>query len=302
MPEPGSRATVAEWLAEHPHAYSRSELLRVWSRWDVDSAARAGAVARLAPAVYASPAHARDPLVRGEAIALWNSHALVTGELALFLYAHELPAPPIADAVVPYGAHPRTPQGVRVIQRAPAKFRSSPSGVPCVLPERALLDAWHLATAARPKSVFYEALWARATTASALSRELARTPKVRGRRALEQLLGHFSDGAMSPVEVFARTEVFVGTEWAAFERQASIAVAGRTYRADMLHASTRVIIELDGRRYHAKSDRAERDRIRDAELASRGYVTVRLSPRDLADRAEWCRQMVRGAVASRRVA
>lgn len=299
LPPPTSTSTVAQWLADNPHAFSREELLSRWSRWHIDSAARAGAIVRIAPAVFAGPAHVADRFVRGEAIGLWLPRALVTGELALSLYEKALPVPRTTDAVVPYGIHPRLPQGIRILQRAPLKFRSIPSGIPCVMPERALLDAWHLAVSARAKSIFYEALWERVTTAGAVARELARVPRLRGRRELEHLLGHFKDGAMSPVEVFARTEVYVGPEWGSFERQAPLPVAGRNYVADMLHPGSKVVVELDGRRYHGKWERAERDRIRDAELASLGYVTVRLSPRDLVDRPEWCREMVRGAVASR---
>jgi very-short-patch-repair endonuclease len=166
-----------------------------------------------------------------------------------------------------------------------------------VLPARALLDAWSLAPPERRKSIFYESLWARATSVLAVARELRDVPRLRGRRALEALLKHFADGAMSPIEVFARTEVFVGSRWSEFELQAPLPGG---YAADMLHAATKVVVELDGRRYHGRADRAERDRIRDAEVARFGYLTVRLSPRDLADRPEWCRNVVAGAVASRR--
>ena len=299
LPPRPSTVTVDQWLADSPHAFSRAELLSRWTRWDVDSAARAGTIARMAPAVYAAPQHLSLPIVRGEAVGLWHPGALVTGELALSIYKPELAAPPITDVVLPYGAHARAPHGMRLMQRAPVHARSLPDAAACTVPERALLDAWHLADPHRLTSLFYETLWAKATTARAVTRELAKVPRLRNRRALERLLAHFSNGATSPVEVFARTEVFVGREWGAFQWQVPLPVPGRNYVADMVHPLAKVVVELDGRRYHADADRAEHDRIRDAELASLGYLTVRLSPRDLAERPQWCIEMVRGAVASR---
>jgi len=299
LPPRSSTFTVAQWLADAPHAFSRAELLSHWSRWDVDCAARAGAIARIAPAVYAAPQHLSLPIVRGEAVGLWHPGALVTGELALSIYEPELPAPPVTDVVLPYGDHARAPQGMRILQRAPLHTHSLPDAVACSVPERALLDAWHLADPRRRTSLFYETLWAKVTTARAVARELEKMPRLRDRRALERLLAHFASGATSPVEVFARTEVFVGPQWRAFEWQMPLPVPGRNYVGDMVHPVAKVVVELDGRRYHGSAERAERDRIRDAELASRGYVTVRLSPRDLADGPQWCIAMMRAAVASR---
>lgn len=55
------------------------------------------------------------------------------------------------------------------------------------------------------------------------------------------------------------------------------------YRVDMLWRRERVIVEVDGATYHSIPSRIEADKRRDAELAARGYVVVRVTWRQLVD-------------------
>jgi very-short-patch-repair endonuclease len=56
----------------------------------------------------------------------------------------------------------------------------------------------------------------------------------------------------------------------------------------MLVVGTRVVIEVDGAEYHSSRERFENDRRRDAELASRGYLTIRLSYDQVMNNWPWC--------------
>ncbi|MBC7724680.1 MAG: DUF559 domain-containing protein [Burkholderiaceae bacterium] len=67
-------------------------------------------------------------------------------------------------------------------------------------------------------------------------------------------------------------------------------------RLDGRIAGTKVVLEIDSS-YHDNDRSFESDRIRDAELAARGYVVVRLTYRQITTDWAWCERMVLAAVA-----
>lgn len=69
-------------------------------------------------------------------------------------------------------------------------------------------------------------------------------------------------------------------------------------RVDMRIAGTPVLVEVDGRTYHDDPVSFENDRRRDAELAARGLIVVRLSFMRVATDWAWCERMVLAAIAS----
>lgn len=290
-------------LGDHPeanrHAFTRAELLARWPRSRLDRELRDGAVTRILPGVYCGGLHARDPVVMGESVNLWAPSGLVTGSLALHLYAPSLPAPSSLDVLVPHGTHLRTPAWVRAHQAGLPRASGAVQGVQCVVPERALLDAWSFTSRSARTSLLYEALWARACTWRQLTTELRRAQQVPGRRQLERTLAWFAKGATSPLEVRARRDVFTGRRFADFEWQARLSIGPRTAVADMLHRATKVVVELDGARYHDVPGSWRADRARDVDLAAGGYVTVRFGWDEIVRRPEWCRARLSEVVASR---
>ncbi|MEO8261351.1 MAG: DUF559 domain-containing protein [Pseudolysinimonas sp.] len=72
-------------------------------------------------------------------------------------------------------------------------------------------------------------------------------------------------------------------------QQVNIAGVGRV---DMMVPRTRLVIEIDGFEHHGTRRAFEEDRRRDAELARRGYVVVRLTYRQIT--SDWAR--CRGAL------
>ncbi len=67
---------------------------------------------------------------------------------------------------------------------------------------------------------------------------------------------------------------------------------------DALHPSSRSIVELDGRAHHGE-DRFQPDRTRDQRLAAEGYVVLRLTWSDVAQREAEMIELIRRTVAAR---
>jgi len=230
---------------------------------------------------------------------MWSGRALVSGRAALHLYDEAFEPPPTVDVTLPHGSRVRAPEWVKVREQAPLRAWSAPGGVRCVLPERALLDAWHRAHASLGRDLVYRALWQRVFTPGGLARAFATTPRIARRRELAALLADFSAGATSPLEVMARREVFVGERFADFEWQGEVVVTGTRRRADLLHRRAGLAIELNGLRYHGGAEGEARDRRRDAEFAAAGLTTMCFTFEELRGRPDWCRDVVLRAVAAR---
>jgi very-short-patch-repair endonuclease len=67
-------------------------------------------------------------------------------------------------------------------------------------------------------------------------------------------------------------------------------------RVDMVVDGARVVIEIDGKSHHSSAEAFENDRRRDAELAARGYVVVRLSFAKVFGDWAWCERMILSAI------
>jgi very-short-patch-repair endonuclease len=60
----------------------------------------------------------------------------------------------------------------------------------------------------------------------------------------------------------------------------------RLYEVDALFAAERLVVELDGRRFHATARNFQTDRRRDSVLAARDFQTLRYTWRRLRDEPE----------------
>lgn len=54
-----------------------------------------------------------------------------------------------------------------------------------------------------------------------------------------------------------------------------------SYRADILWPDAKLIVEMDGAAFHNQAFRIERDKRRDGELAAQGYLTIRVTWKEL---------------------
>ncbi|WP_084099846.1 type IV toxin-antitoxin system AbiEi family antitoxin domain-containing protein [Demequina sp. NBRC 110051] len=289
-------ATLASDLADAPRAFTRSEILTRWSRRHLDRAVSRGEVVRILPGVYVAAVHQHDPVARARAATLWAPRALVTGMLALHLHAPGLPTSTIVELVTDHGDRLHPPPWIRVHQSGLPAERTVARGIPTVTPARALVDAWALAPPAYRNERLWQALWSGVCTWSDLAREVERTPRLPDRRRLERVLGWFAEGATSPLEVRAKHETFVGAAFADFEWQVPIDLGARTVRADMLHRRAKLVVELDGDRYHATKAERDADRERQNALVAAGFTVLRFGWNDIVHRPAACRALVTAAV------
>jgi len=74
----------------------------------------------------------------------------------------------------------------------------------------------------------------------------------------------------------------------------------RTIYVDRAFEAERVAVELDGTRWHDQPGQRERDRRRDEELATLGWIVVRLSYRRLVNDPDGARRQLRRILAVRR--
>lgn len=291
--------SLGAFLAANPHAFTRSELLDNWSSWALDAAITDGSAQRVLPGVYCGPGHTAVGTVKGEALNLWHATGLVTGKLALHLYAHELAAPHVVHLHVAHGTRPRTPSWVHARQGETLRKSGRPNGIQCTTPARALLDAWRFAPVAERRNILWEALWAKVCTWRQLQREADRMSRIAGRRDLERVLGWFAVGAKSPLEVRAKYEVFADARFRACEWQVDLELQSRDLTVDMLHPGTAVVVELDGDKYHSTREDRDSDRERQTLLTAAGYAVLRFGWNDIVSRPEWCRKQVLAAMGAR---
>jgi very-short-patch-repair endonuclease len=78
-----------------------------------------------------------------------------------------------------------------------------------------------------------------------------------------------------------------------WSREHPFSINGRACRADVFIAAWRLVIEADGRNWHARVDAFEEDRRRDNELATRGIQVVRLTYRMLKSDPQGCLETIR---------
>jgi very-short-patch-repair endonuclease len=78
--------------------------------------------------------------------------------------------------------------------------------------------------------------------------------------------------------------------------------AGPTVEVDVAFPGDRVVVELDGWRYHSAPASFRSDRARDVELAALGWVVLRFTHADVDRRPRWVLDQIRRTRATRRAA
>ncbi|WP_062292806.1 hypothetical protein [Demequina phytophila] len=281
-------------------AVRRGDLIKEIGRYGLELATREGLLVALLPGVYVHANLNDDHAMRCEAVWVWTKRkVLITGESALHLFDARYPAPEDVCCIGPleWSAHvpawvhlrrttlPTVPRWGKVAKCAPAAI--------------ALLDAWACAPPERRKSILYEALWLNIVRPRALIRAAKERRRLPDRAEFDAIMGEFLAGAHSPTEVMAKREVFTGEEFAELEWQVPMVVQGRRRRPDGIHRAARIDLECDGDADHTSPEAVARDRERNTEFASIGWLPVRFSFKELRDRPEWCRRMLAETIAAR---
>lgn len=150
-------------------------------------------------------------------------------------------------------------------------------GIPVTTVARALLDSAALVRPHEVARMVHEAEVQRLLDVAAVEEILLRIPRRRGAKHLRAAIAG-EDRAVSAerfVEAFLRLCRRHGLPRP--EVGVHLDTPDRLVEADLLFRAQRVVVELDGERFHHTRRSFHRDRRRDTALAAEGYLTVRLT-------------------------
>lgn len=203
--------------------------------------------------------------------------AVASHRSAAFLWGL-IPERDIIDVVVSRAHRPRPRPGV-VIHRATTlgEFEiSSRNGVRCTNPLRTLADLGAVEPAVVQAALTHAAV-SRLVIPSAAAAALDRL-SVRGRPGLGPLRAAIDDWPTMVNEPDSELEVIIGrllrdANLRGFEFHPFI----EGFEVDFAHRTRRVVLEGDGFEFHSSRAAFENDRLRDATLASTGWLVVRVT-------------------------
>lgn len=159
------------------------------------------------------------------------------------------------------------------------------SAIPCTSLARTLLDLAAVVERRSLERAVDRAEELRTFDLHAIQAVLERYPGRRGTRALAAVLGVDSAPAVTQSEAEERLLALV--EGSGLPRPSTNVWIpledGGGYRADFLWRDARLIVEVDGRTYHAKRGAFVGDRRRDRRLALAGFETRRYAASELVD-------------------
>ncbi len=286
-------------LSRRPHAFSYRELTALSTEGAVRAALARGEIVRLLPDCYVAAEHSDSFAARADAALTWaGPRAYLGGASALHLWhAIDLPRSHI-DVCVPHADRPRGPAWVKVRRLSYEVETRSVGRLRVAMPAFALVQGYgDIPRTARTEAVYR--LIHDGVSVDDLDLALGSVPRVRERRELTRHIDAALQGAESWLEEESLFTVFNTREFGRFMRQHVIRSAHGRYRLDMYDPVTRTAVELDGAAWHGAPDQRARDLQRDADLAAMGIQTVRLTYRDIVERPQWCRQVVREVLTRR---
>ncbi|WP_062385631.1 endonuclease domain-containing protein [Demequina iriomotensis] len=280
--------------------FTRGELIAMTTSAKVRTAIATGEIVAVLPGRYASAAHAESWLARTHA-AVAATHGVITGAAALFLAGAGGRPPARIDLVIPEARHGLDVEWLGFVRRPHPPPAVRWRELDIAMPAHAAIDLWCRGRERDRVGGVLRALQRRVTSPAELRSAMEGTPRIRDRAGLIALVEAFEAGAHSFLEHEGLTSTFAAREFARFVRQHRVVVRGRVAHLDMYDPDTRTAVELDGSEFHEPGEQREQDIRRDADLATLGIQTVRLSYNDVMRRPAWCRATVL-AVLERRAA
>ncbi|MCW2497380.1 DUF559 domain-containing protein [Jatrophihabitans sp.] len=205
-----------------------------------------------------------------------------------------------AHVTVSASRMPRAHPGLVVHRVASFPGVARVAGAVTVRASTALATSWPLLAGPDQRAPMIKATRSGLVTTGELAATVSAMPRLTGRRALLELVELLGGGCESELEIWGHVKVFDVAGLRHAVRQLRVVAAGRTYRLDRAYRAERVAVELDGAAHHGSRSQRERDLVRDAALASRGWLVVRFSHRRLHDDVRGCRRDLLAVLARRR--
>ena len=274
---------IADLAARQFGVVSRTQLIAAGiGPGAIDTRLRGHRLHRLHRGVYAVGHVALVPLAREMAAALaCGEHAAVSHRSAAavwrLLEARE--SEPVDVTVTGSG---RTRPGLRIHRSrrlAPEDVRRH-DGLPVTSPARTLIDFADTAADRELERATAEALTRRLVDARRLLAATAGYPGRRGVSRLQRLLDSEEPTTVTRSEAEER---FLALARAAELPPPEVNVPVLGHEVDFHWREQRLVVEIDGFRFHSSRGAFERDRRRDAELQSAGLRVLRITWRQLVD-------------------
>jgi very-short-patch-repair endonuclease len=153
-------------------------------------------------------------------------------------------------------------------------------GIPVTAPTRTLLDLAETSPERELERAIEEALVQRLTTEPALVAAVGEAKGRHGAATLKRLLNRAAGPTLTRSE--AEERVLALVRQAELDHpELNVRVHGHV--VDFLWRRQRLILEIDGFRFHSSRSAFERDRRRDAELGAAGYRVMRVTWRQIVD-------------------
>ncbi len=266
----------------------RAEALAVAPRHCLDYAVRTGRLVRLAPGTYTSSGAIDDATRKHAALRYAGDTGAISHLSALEVFGLVVPPSVSVHVTVPATSSARTRDGIVVHRRR--DFRIGPpwtterNGFSLVRLERAIVESWSMIDDPhRRRSPAIQSIGDRLTTVARLSETTLSAPVIKGRASLLALLHLLAEGCRSQLELWGYREIFDHPSLPRPILQLPVNLGGRTVYLDVAYEEELVDVELDGPQYHTGQGDRERDMLRDAALAERGWLPLRLTPARLRD-------------------
>jgi len=276
-------------FVDEPRAFSRTELVRKFSRSALDNALARGKLTRVLPGVYASTHHSKSTAVRSHAAVLWSGNGVIGGTSALYNWGLIDQPPAKVHLWIAPERRLKSPAWL-VVHRDAVAMESTQRGLLTVAqPAFAIVHGFADLDPNFRADAVYRAVRRRLVGPDQLRAALAAGGRIAARRELERHIDAAERGAESYLEEHAMRSVFNTQPFARFVRQHDVVHEGQLFRLDMYDPLTKTAAECDGDRIHADPLQRRKDIRRDALLSTRGILTVRYGFRDLLESPAWCR-------------
>ena len=293
-------AMAAAWAERQRGNVTRSQLLAAgYSGNVIDERIRRGSLHVQLPGVYMVGHRVELPLGRECAALLYCApRAMLSHLTAGRLWGLPVPRPAEVHVTV-LGHQRRSRPGLKVYslgELGPHELRRY-EGLPITSPSLTLLDLAGCVSEDCLAAALNEARVQNLVNDGEPHETLRAHPNRRGGRALAKLLS--SEAAEFTVESEAERLCLELMLEHGLKPDAAGAAIG-PYRVDFLYEAERLIVEVDGYRYHRTQQRFVRDRRRRAELLARGYEVFPVTWHDLVDQSDRSMHRLRSALRERR--
>ena len=292
-------AILAQFAEKRRGIVTRDELLAAGlSSGQIQAKLASGALIRVHPGVYVVGHLALAPYaLEAAALMACRPRALLARRTATGLW--RLPGETLKEIeIVVVGRHRRSLNGVDVgsiDQLAPGELRWV-DGLPVTSPSLTLLDVAADLNRNRLTAALHEARVQRIVTDDQLRQTLETHPNRRGARSLGALLG--AEGSAKVTRSEAERLALRLMRNSGLDPGSDVPLG--PYRVDFLFRAEKLIVEVDGFRFHSTPSRFAADRHRIAALTAMGYVVFPLTWNDLTDGAEVAMRRLTAALEKRR--